>query len=1141
MKNIRKYSRQHVSLRLFYVFIAAVFSLTVVTPPSLIFAQTVTSMNLPVPGTMITQSPGYTPTLIRGITIHADNPLMFDFIIDSGDSELKGEALKAESLRMVKYFFASLTVPEEELWVNLSPYEGNRIIPETFGITDAGVSLLAQDYMLKQLAASMIYPEEELGKDFWERVYKKAEAEFGEPAAMFNKVWIVPDEAMVLEKDNTAYVIKSHLKVMLEEDYYAMSSQKAQDEQNGRATGRGGLTEDMRAQTEALREMILPEIEKEVNEGENFARLRQVYNAVILASWYKNNLKDSLLGQIYVDQNKVAGVDTKDPAVTQEIYKQYVKAYEQGVYSYIKEEYDPQKGRYVPRKYFAGGVALRDAAQLVRRNTVKAADVPQMEGALRTSITRFMDQINQRLRPARELTAGTLSSAEAGVSGRAVTLEDVTPLSKVTVNLDDVGPGASRSAITPAPAREPGIVKTTAFAGGSSLLAEVFTQIRDNLNSVEVQISKESLSDRVAGRTESRAAAALSPVSVIKVGALFENDLQNQPDAVQHVQVEDAQGNVVPLTISVPFDEGVYQSAIYTTEDTSFDGTPLFLVRSPEMFQAAATDQETVIRQSGYLSQAYIQLAKELGLTPDVVRVKEPTDAVFVESALKNQLNLPGQLSRLTSSQIVLSPDTASQMTAAGTVSAETLKSVVGADMVSASAVSSSEGGAQVINFAEAVSRMPNIVNLASAPEIRADAAMLVPTQQYSAALSEVVTEKGGAANVTALDINTVKVGQKARVNQTLFDAGVDAGFFQPSDNLLIAAASNFASAAGQRLNEALEQIAATPGTNVAFVVPAGASENERAQAARINLVVQNQPALQGRIVVVDQASPEVVTQLAGAADVALNIPQVTLSGATIDTTAQLAALNGTPSVDISVAPRAGGTQAAVDSFYQGVTAAVNLAGNTPALASASEQTFQTSHQAYGTAFINAIITNFIRTIPVVPADAAVPDSAQRIATIKSGIATQMDIASQERRLESLESRRAAAVRSGANSEAITSFDKQIADVKVAISQQKEALAQAYTTLGVDADEAQKLAADYTAPSLSSFVTRDKVGGIDLNPELLDMVIRRDGNGVPLPISDQPMEKLKNIQGFLPVIMNVAPMQSLPPLTEAETEAPTVS
>ena len=126
------------------------------------------------------------------------------------------------------HFLASLTVPEKDLWVNLSPYEKDRIVPESFGQTAMGRDLLAEDYMLKQITASLIYPEDKIGKKFWERMYEAAVKKWGTtniPVNTFNKVWIVPEKAVVYEnaQAGTAYVVEAKLKVMLEQDYLSMS------------------------------------------------------------------------------------------------------------------------------------------------------------------------------------------------------------------------------------------------------------------------------------------------------------------------------------------------------------------------------------------------------------------------------------------------------------------------------------------------------------------------------------------------------------------------------------------------------------------------------------------------------------------------------------------------------------------------------------------------------------------------------------------------------------------------------------------------------------------------------------------------------------------------------------------------------
>jgi hypothetical protein len=50
-----------------------------------------------------------------------------------------------------------------------------------------------------------------------------------------------------------------------------------------------------------------------------------------------------------------------------------------------------------------------------------------------------------------------------------------------------------------------------------------------------------------------------------------------------------------------------------------------------------------------------------------------------------------------------------------------------------------------------------------------------------------------------------------------------------------------------------------------------------------------------------------------------------------------------------------------------------------------------------------------------------------------------------------------------------------------------------------------------------------KKGGIDLDAEHLNLKVKRDGNGIPLPVSMQPLEII-NINGLVPVIINVAPV-----------------
>ncbi len=411
---------------------------------------------LPNPGLRVSLSPAFNPPVLKGIKVHPDNPFRFDFILDQGDEKgtdaeklgtdtnfrfdssskklvsvpnfsvpnfSKNEALKQEATKLIKYFLASLTVPEKDLWVNLSPYEKDRIVPESFGLTEMGRDLLAQDYLLKQITASLIYPEDEFGKKFWKRIYEEVGKKFGTtdiPVNTFNKVWIVPEKAVVYEnaQAGTAYVVESKLKVMLEEDYLAVDKNRSQSGDmlrkpegiatcpqadcqtneglNVKATQRN---EPNALASQIVREIVIPQLTKEINENKNFAQLRQVYNSLILATWYKKKIKDSILNKVYADKNKVSGIglgtdaeklgtdtnfrfDSSNkklvsvpnfsvPINVEHIYQQYLQAFKKGVYNYIKEEQDPITQQIIPRKYFSGGFGFNtiDSAMSVTRNS----------------------------------------------------------------------------------------------------------------------------------------------------------------------------------------------------------------------------------------------------------------------------------------------------------------------------------------------------------------------------------------------------------------------------------------------------------------------------------------------------------------------------------------------------------------------------------------------------------------------------------------------------------------------------------------------------------------------------------------------------------------------------------------------------
>ncbi|MBF0478353.1 MAG: HAD hydrolase-like protein [Candidatus Omnitrophica bacterium] len=313
----------------------------------------------------------FVPPLLSGIIVDSQKPFKFDFLLDTGNRKLNQEEMKSISNQLIKYFLAALTIPENKLWVNLSPAEPKRIVDTQLGQTAMGQEMLAEDFLLKKLTASVLSPENEAGRKFWDAVYEKiyenrrekteerqatknkatpsivsnlsalvyplSSDNFDIPVDILSRVWIVPSEAEIYQNGNKAYVVKARLKVMTERDY--LRTQR--DEKN-----------------KLIQENIIPVLEKEVNEGEQFAPLRQIYYSYILAMWYKKTLHNSIVAN-YADKQKISGIENGSPANIQKIYDQYLTAFRKGTQGIIKEEYDLNSQQIVPRKYLTGGVILQ--------------------------------------------------------------------------------------------------------------------------------------------------------------------------------------------------------------------------------------------------------------------------------------------------------------------------------------------------------------------------------------------------------------------------------------------------------------------------------------------------------------------------------------------------------------------------------------------------------------------------------------------------------------------------------------------------------------------------------------------------------------------------------------------------------------
>jgi len=295
------------------------------------------------------------PPVIRGLRFDQDNPLNLEFLFDlQGQDKID----KADSDRLIRYFLAGLTIPEDKLWVNLSPLDKDRVTPNILNSTDLGNDLVRQDYMLKQLGSALTYPETDIGQAYWSDLRSALVQQTGNPDGAidsFSKLWIVPESAAVYEKGNTVLITEAKLKTILDQDYRLMNKM-------------GGNQTINNAALDIARNKILPEVNKDVNNSKSFAQLRQIYYSIILAQWFKEKLRESFYKE-YINKEKTGEVNTADPTVKEKMFQRYVQSFQNGVYNYVRVEKDGYQT--VHRQYYSGGI--QPAADLTIGKKIRIA------------------------------------------------------------------------------------------------------------------------------------------------------------------------------------------------------------------------------------------------------------------------------------------------------------------------------------------------------------------------------------------------------------------------------------------------------------------------------------------------------------------------------------------------------------------------------------------------------------------------------------------------------------------------------------------------------------------------------------------------------------------------------------------------
>jgi hypothetical protein len=315
----------------------------------------------------------FRPVHLRSISLDPEANSV-NVLLDKGNArKFQKQEIKDTTKKLMEYFQTGLRLPNSMFWVNLRPDAPKDIIDPYLENTDLGQVLLSADLQLKKDLAKFTDPSTAEGKQYWDKLYAKAESLLGSgdiEIPTITRPWIVPGEIIIGEAKNSAYIYKATLKVMLEQDYLKDAVQYSFDDER---------MQQMNAYSSQLvRELIIPKLTRHVNASKQYAPLRQVFYSLILAQWFKaRNAGASGMYSDQIDTRDLSGLASQTAWSKDTYFKAYQKSFKDGEYNKDESVYS-YNGMSV-RRYFSGGLQLAITNVLNKGVGVLAMAVPPQQ------------------------------------------------------------------------------------------------------------------------------------------------------------------------------------------------------------------------------------------------------------------------------------------------------------------------------------------------------------------------------------------------------------------------------------------------------------------------------------------------------------------------------------------------------------------------------------------------------------------------------------------------------------------------------------------------------------------------------------------------------------------------------------------
>lgn len=259
----------------------------------------------------------------------------------AGNFELVIDAEKA-ARKCVEYLYTCLSLPDDALWVNLKPGARYSIIDADLSRTDLGRILLAADLRLKKDVSELTNPRTVTGREYWNRLYRRAE-ELGvtRDIPVNSRVWVGAGDIAVHERNGGIEIVKSELRVYMQTEEVVIAAEPR-------------LRQLQEYACRLMQELIVPALQVKVNSHYAYWEVRQVFRAMILARWYKRG------GDAFPKDN-LAWLNSDITYGAEDVYADYLDSLKRGEYS-VSETGRRKIDLFlhlITRNYVSGGMDFR--------------------------------------------------------------------------------------------------------------------------------------------------------------------------------------------------------------------------------------------------------------------------------------------------------------------------------------------------------------------------------------------------------------------------------------------------------------------------------------------------------------------------------------------------------------------------------------------------------------------------------------------------------------------------------------------------------------------------------------------------------------------------------------------------------------